>query len=189
MILNLMEYLISVIFLLSLNQTSAFHVDEEFKYVTLGSLIKLTHKSTSYKLHSHNVMYSTGSQQQRVRDCNKLKSQKIKCGQNIRLKHSETKKYLHSHYHTSVLSNNQEISAYEGSDSGDNWTLECSKTFWERENDVRLKHADTKMYLTTSSSYSFTQGPIPGQLEVHGYAIKNNNNIWIAQEGYYFQQE
>lgn len=47
---------------------------------------------------------------------------------------------------SSPLSGNQEVSAYgndgEG-DSGDHWYVDCGGDFWERDDDIRLKHADT----------------------------------------------
>lgn len=70
----------------------------------------------------------------------------IQCGSIIRLTHLTTKKNLHSHLFNSPLSGNQEVSAYgndgEG-DTGDHWYVDCSGDYWERDDDVRLKHADT----------------------------------------------
>lgn len=43
----------------------------------------------------------------------------IACGSTIRLKHVNTKGYLHSHRdHASPLSRQQEVSCYDGQDSG-----------------------------------------------------------------------
>ena len=47
------------------------------------------------------------------------------------------------------LPGNQEVSAFGGddsSDSGDNWEVECSSSqaqYWQRDENVRLKHVDT----------------------------------------------
>jgi dolichyl-phosphate-mannose--protein O-mannosyl transferase len=42
----------------------------------------------------------------------------IPCNSIIRLQHAGTNKFLHSHQHSSPLSNQYEISAFEGLDSG-----------------------------------------------------------------------
>lgn len=42
----------------------------------------------------------------------------IPCDSIIRLQHAGTNKFLHSHQHRSPLSNQQEISAFDGLDSG-----------------------------------------------------------------------
>lgn len=71
----------------------------------------------------------------------------IKCGDVIRLQHLNTARNLHSHLFTSPLSGNQEISAFgeHGTgDTGDNWIITCSGDYWERDDNVRLKHADTE---------------------------------------------
>ena len=49
----------------------------------------------------------------------------IKCGQRVRLLHMQTKKYLHSHLHVSPLSSQQEVSANNPTDGGDNWIVHC----------------------------------------------------------------
>ena len=41
---------------------------------------------------------------------------KVKCGATIRLIHTSTKKFLHSHHFRSPLSQNQEVSAYARED-------------------------------------------------------------------------
>jgi len=50
---------------------------------------------------------------------------RIKCGSVIRLKHLNTGRWLHSHKFRSPLSNQQEVSAFDGSDTGDNWEVRC----------------------------------------------------------------
>jgi dolichyl-phosphate-mannose--protein O-mannosyl transferase len=54
----------------------------------------------------------------------------VQCGDLVRLQHASTKRWLHSHLHASPLTHRQEISGYgedggAGSDTGDNWKLEC----------------------------------------------------------------
>ena len=71
----------------------------------------------------------------------------IKCGSVVRLQHLNTGRNLHSHLFSSPLSGNQEISAFgeHGTgDTGDNWTIVCPGDYWERDETVRLKHADTE---------------------------------------------
>ena len=54
--------------------------------------------------------------------------------------HATTKRWLHSHLHTSPLTHRQEVSGYGedggvGSDSGDNWRVECvgGAQLWGRD--------------------------------------------------------
>ena len=42
----------------------------------------------------------------------------VPCGSSIRLRHANTKNYLHSHLHLSPLSRQQEVSCFDGEDSG-----------------------------------------------------------------------
>ena len=49
---------------------------------------------------------------------------------------------------------------------------------------ISLEHADTKMYLSSDSKYSFGN-PIAGQLEVSARTYKGDTELWIAQEGIY----
>lgn len=103
------------------------------------------------------------------------------CGSSIRLKHSNTQGYLHSHHHQSPLSKQQEVSCYDGKDSGDNWKVMCSgEKTWLREKTVQLVHEDTGAYLSSFTSYTFGH-PIPGQLEVAGSKSSSKNSQWIAQ--------
>ena len=72
----------------------------------------------------------------------------VKCGGVVRLQHLQTKKFLHSHFFSSPLSHNQEVSAFanaEGDgDEGDNWTVDCSSDYWNRDEAIRLKHTATE---------------------------------------------
>lgn len=117
------------------------------RFVTCGSVLKLLNNDYRVRLHSHDVKYGTGSGQQSVtgtevqEDVNShwvVKSATgkicsrgdiIKCGTMIRLEHLTTGKNLHSHFFSSPLSSNQEISCYgddgEG-DTGDHWFVVCS---------------------------------------------------------------
>ncbi|XP_043574423.1 stromal cell-derived factor 2-like [Chiloscyllium plagiosum] len=178
----------------------------DLSYVTCGSVIKLLNTRHNVRLHSHDVKYGSGSGQQSVTgvteadDSNSYwrirgksdtvcqRGNPIKCGETIRLTHINTGRNLHSHYFTSPLSGNQEVSAFgengEG-DSLDNWTVMCSGTYWERKNPVRFKHTATEVLLSiTGEQYG---RPINGQLEVHGMQYSNQFNSWKVMEGIFMK--
>ena len=85
------------------------------KRVTCGSAIKLTHTATKAKLHSHGIGYGSGSGQQSVtgfpesndpggywqvfgtREEPCERGEDIADGRVIRLRHVQTRKWLHSH--------------------------------------------------------------------------------------------
>ncbi|KAF5277818.1 hypothetical protein FQR65_LT03799 [Abscondita terminalis] len=156
------------------------------------------------RLHSHDVKYGTGSGQQSVtgtelqEDVNShwlVKSETgkncargeiIKCGSTIRLEHLATGKNLHSHYFSSPLSSNQEISCYgdngEG-DTGDHWVVVCSGDHWSRDDSVMLKHVDTNQYLAASGR-TFGR-PINGQMEIVGVHSSSGSVHWQTSEGVY----
>lgn len=179
---------------------------EGFEFVTCGSTIKLSHDASKFRLHSHEVQYGTGSQQQSVTmvkaldDSNSLwtvvgdldkgcvRGNKIEAGKVIRLQHAATKRWLHTHKEfQSPLSNNQEVSAFGGKDesnTADHWKVEPEGKFWEREKTVRLKHIDTGMYLHATGTHQFNR-PIEGQREVCATAKASNLNKWVATEGFY----
>ena len=77
------------------------------------------------------------------------------------LRHMATGNWLHSHLHRSPLSNNQEVSAYEGKDEGNFWEIQ---TDFMRGQPVRFKHVETDKYLGMSPN-KFGH-PIPQQHEV-----------------------
>ncbi|KAJ9507700.1 hypothetical protein QJQ45_019127 [Haematococcus lacustris] len=174
--------------------------------VTCGSTVKLMHVATGFRLHSHEVAYSRGSQQQSVTayptadDGNSLWSitgtldtpclpgSSIKKGSKLRLQHVGTRKWLHSHHFQSPLSAQMEVSAFGSdneSDTGDVWTVEWDgkhKT-WKQDIKVMLKHQDTGGYL-----FSHPQrfgNPIAGQHEVCGVTRKDKQTEWQAAEGVY----
>ena len=178
--------------------------------VTCGSIIKLRHKAMGCRLHSHSVKYGSGSGQQSVTcfpgegDENSYWVVKgsftpgmesvdscpvgtvLKNGLQIRLEHAQTGTRLHSHLHQSPLSRQQEVSCYEGLDTGDNWIVELvgSGKELEKGDSFRLKHVDTGKYL---HSHNMQYGsPIPGQMEVTSVGSANSNTIWVAEEGVYY---
>ncbi|KAF0974242.1 hypothetical protein FDP41_006852 [Naegleria fowleri] len=179
--------------------------------VTCGSIVKLRHKGMNCRLHSHAVKYGSGSGQQSVTcfpgegDENSYWVIKgaysadkkgedscphgtvLKTGLTVRLEHAQTGGRLHSHLHLSPLSRQQEVSCYEGQDTGDNWIVELvssSSNALEKGDSFRLKHVDTGKYL---HSHNMQYGnPIPGQLEVTCVGSSNSNTIWVAEEGVYY---
>lgn len=175
--------------------------------VTCGSTLKLVHVPTKFRLHSHQVGYSRGSQQQSVtgfptgddaqsywvvhgpqeEPC--TPGSTFKKGSSIRLQHSSTRKWLHSHEYQSPLTNNQEVSAFgddNQSDDGDVWILEwdTKAKLWKQETKVRLKHKVTGHFLTSYDHAKFGH-PIGGQQEVCGHRQKNKNTEWQCGEGVY----
>ncbi|KAF9189254.1 hypothetical protein BGZ51_008198 [Haplosporangium sp. Z 767] len=189
--------------------STAPEIDDEFQKVTCGSSIKLTHEKSQYKLHSHQIPYGSGSGQQSITavpgkdDTNSLwtvmaqlghtcgRGEPVPCGSTIRLKHINTKKFLHSHHHHSPMSGGLEVSAYEGQDDGDNWEVECvnkKETYWTRESPVYLRHRNTGMYLSSSTKHVYGN-PIPGHQEVAAHHQQHQGDqTWSAQEGIYFAE-
>ncbi|XP_065176324.1 stromal cell-derived factor 2-like [Sycon ciliatum] len=174
-------------------------------HVSCGSTIKLLHAGHEIRLHSHEVNYGSGSGQQSVTgvkasdDVNSYwvvygryqhpctRGEAIKCGDVIRLRHTKTQHWLHSHHFTSPLSNNQEISCYAGNeglgDSGDNWLVQCTGGEWMKKKLVQFKHVDTGKHLHASGQ-TFNR-PIAGQYEIS--ACQSCGGIdWKATEGVYF---
>jgi dolichyl-phosphate-mannose--protein O-mannosyl transferase len=185
---------------------SAAASSDEVVQITYGTVLKLMHDRTKYRLHSHDVPYGSGSGQQSVTgfpnvdDANSYwivrpnpeSSEKqgnvIKTGTIIRLQHMKTRKWLHSHLHASPISGNLEVSCFGGdqeSDTGDYWRLmiEGSGTTWRLDERVRFQHIDTGSYLHShDKKYQRIAG---GQQEVCGIREKNRDNVWLAAEGVY----
>lgn len=98
---------------------------------------------------------------------------------------------MHSHLHVSPLSRNQEVSCYDGGDTGDDWKIQCEGEFWQRKSSVYLVHADTGTFLATEKNFEFNQMncrncPIRGQLEVHTRKSQSDQSEWVTAEGIYF---
>lgn len=172
--------------------------------VTCGSSIKLQHVATRFRLHSHEVSYSRGSQQQSVTayptgdDANSMwivhgppnepcgLGEPLRKGQKLRLQHAATRKWLHSHKFQSPLSSNQEVSAFGSdteSDGADVWAVEWDSKHkqWRQDVKVRIRHVDTAFVLY-SHDVKFGQ-PISGQQEVCCTDKKDKNSEWVAAEG------
>ena len=174
---------------------------EDYSLLTFGSALRLRHRTSGFHLHSHGINYGSGSGQQSVTavsqddDTNSLWQVReaqgspsvaigtpLACGDVIRLQHVGTRRYLHSHLHTSPLTNKQEVSGYgEGphSDTGDNWRVECpaasglhfGSPLPAKAPMVGVVHVDTGRALYTRRADEFNQHncrgcPIVGQLEI-----------------------
>ncbi|CAL5011609.1 unnamed protein product [Urochloa decumbens] len=174
--------------------------------ITYGSVIKLMHERTKFRLHSHDVPYGSGSGQQSVTsfpnvdDANSYwivrpqpdsaakQGDSITHGTIIRLQHMRTRKWLHSHLHASPITGNLEVSCFGGeneSDTGDYWRLEIegSGKTWRQDQRIRLRHVDTGGYLHSHDrKYTRIAG---GQQEVCGVGDKRPDNLWLAAEGVY----
>ena len=95
--------------------------------ITLGSIMKLQHQNSGFLLHSHEISWGSGSQQQSVTayptqgdgnsmwqiyarygESNFTHAAAIKCGSVVRFKHVKTGRWLHSHNnHRAPLSHKQ----------------------------------------------------------------------------------
>nr|XP_043606146.1 stromal cell-derived factor 2-like protein [Erigeron canadensis] len=190
----------------SSSSSTVYAANSEGVEITYGSVIKLMHEKTKFRLHSHDVPYGSGSGQQSVTgfpnvdDANSywivrpepetsVKSgDTIKSGTIIRLQHMKTRRWLHSHLHASPISGNLEVSCFgdDGkSDTGDYWRVEIegSGKTWKQDQRIRLHHVDTSGYLHShNKKYSRIAG---GQQEVCGVREKKADNIWLAAEGIY----
>ncbi|CAI0541012.1 unnamed protein product [Linum tenue] len=174
--------------------------------ITYGSVLKLMHEKTKYRLHSHEVPYGSGSGQQSVTgypnvddsnsywivrpvpDTNAKQGDTVTAGTVFRLQHMKTRKWLHSHLHASPISGNLEVSCFGGeneSDTGDHWRLvtEGGEKTWKQNQRVRLHHVDTGAYLHShDKKYQRIAG---GQQEVCAVREKRADNVWLAAEGVY----
>ncbi|XP_067142446.1 stromal cell-derived factor 2 [Centruroides vittatus] len=177
-----------------------------YSKVTCGSVIKLLNNNYKARLHSHEIKYGSGSGQQSVtgtdvqEDINShwvikgpngkhcTRGEPISCGDTIRLEHLITQKNLHSHLFSSPLSGNQEVSAFGDKgdgDSGDHWVVTCNGQYWDRKEDVRLKHVDTDAWLSISGH---TYGrPIRNQLEVCAVNYPDSSSYWRIAEGVFIK--
>lgn len=186
--------------------TPVYAATSEGVEITYGSVLKLMHEKTRYRLHSHDVPYGSGSGQQSVTgfpnvdDANSYwivrpspetsakQGDSIKSGAIIRLQHMKTRRWLHSHLHASPISGNLEVSCFGddgNSDTGDYWRLEIegSGKTWRQDQRIRLRHVDTSGYLHShDKKYSRIAG---GQQEVCGVREKRADNVWLAVEGVY----
>ena len=182
--------------------------------MTCGSAIKLQHVGTGFRVHSHDIKWGSGSQQQSVTAMNSMddpnslwvvkgahgtlcaQGSPVKNGQAVRFTHLKTQRNLHAHHFASPLTQQMEVSGYGNGGVGDHlddWVVETSGApEWRRGDRVRLKHRETGGYLH-SHAVRFDQSncggncPIMGQQEVTAFQNANDdNNWWQSAEGVYF---
>ncbi|KAJ2496518.1 hypothetical protein IWW47_003784 [Coemansia sp. RSA 2052] len=186
-------------------------IEEGWEYVTHGSSIKLAHVKSDTRLVLPQVSYGTGSQQQAVtahgdtastknfwvvekedEAGDVLRGTRIACGAKVRLVNSDSSHNLHSHgNHKSPISGAQEVSGFDGRDSGDLWTVECLQKdhkAWMRLAPVYFKHVETGWYLQSLPSKKYRQ-PIVGHQEVSAAKRPDSNAQWMALEGYYYKEK
>lgn len=192
--------------------------------------------TSNFYLHSHDINWGSGSGQQSVTayptlgDTNSMwqifgsidsdwmdfkLGRPIKCDSVIRLKHCNTKKWLHSHSnHRAPVSSQQEVSGFGSSDDntdyGDEWIIKClpnknkdknknnnddnnnNDNLWIRGQTIFLRHKQTKHYLFTSKKADFNDQncrncPINGQLEISCVPKRLKGAKWITHHGVYFR--
>ncbi|GJR11089.1 stromal cell-derived factor 2-like protein, partial [Tanacetum coccineum] len=180
--------------------STAYAAASEGVEITYGSVIKLMHEKTKFRLHSHDVPYGSGSGQQSVTgfpnvddansywivrpepDTSVKSGDNIKSGTIIRLQHMKTRKWLHSHLHASPISGNLEVSCFgddNNSDTGDYWRGSGGNVENEIKDKVASRHHG---FLHICKKYSRIAG---GQQEVCGVREKKADNVWLAAEGIY----
>ncbi|GFZ17240.1 stromal cell-derived factor 2-like protein precursor [Actinidia rufa] len=154
-------FAIAIFLFLTLDSDYALPVSaaSEGVQITYGSVIKLMHERTKFRLHSHDVPYGSGSGQQSVTGFPNVDD-----------------------------SNSYWVSCFGGegeSDTGDYWRLEIegSGKTWRQDQRIRLHHVDTNGYLHShDKKYQRIAG---GQQEVCGVREKRADNVWLAGEGVY----
>jgi dolichyl-phosphate-mannose--protein O-mannosyl transferase len=177
--------------------------------VVYYSIVKLQHNATDFLLSSIELNYQTGSTQQLVRGVNESKialaetywtllpaekvlesgakekhqGEPVKCGDKIILRHTVTSKTLHSHAITAQLGQGYEVSAFDGKDTGDIWTVECDheKGAIFVKDIFKLHHQDTGYYLNANKTGKYIK-EIMGEHEI--YCSESSDDAeWIVRHG------
>jgi hypothetical protein len=176
-------------------------VKEDMTIVKYGDYIKIKHWTTNHVLHSHSLNYSGGSGQQQVTgfigrnndDWWQILSATGKTGavshnDTIRLMHSSTKNYLHSHSGiASPVSGQQEVTCFNGMDTNNDWTLLATQTgvvhaglnvYWF------LTHVNTGFKLHSHPHYFDLGNGTDTQQEITCFNGHDDNNYWQCIEIY-----
>ena len=167
-----------------------------------GMQLKLQHKRTGCRLHSHDFRYPGGSLQQQVtgfygEDDNDwwrikaahgaaepLADTHVKDGDVIRLQHVATGRDLHSYnlFIPSPVTNQQEVSAWPCGHGNANcyWRVRLGQ---DDHGAIRLQHVNTKGhgYLHSHRRMLPCYGQGQGQCEVTVLGRKNRDNLWRVQ--------
>lgn len=176
--------------------------------ISYYSIIKLQHKATEKVLSSISINYQTGSTQQVVRGSPKekislaenfwsiypimnetiLQGKRLKCGDKLRLRHVNTRKWLHSHSIKSQHEKGYEVSGFEGpSDEGDVWILDCDSDIMHLGTPIRLIHNTTKYYLTVNPTGEYID-ELYGQNEVYG-SESSKDTEWFVRYGVFVDRD
>ena len=176
-----------------------------------GVQIKLQHKRTGCRLHSHDFRYPGGTRQQQVtgfygeddndwwrilpntgsRRARQRLGTHVKDGDVIRLQHVATGRNLHSHSLSvpSPVTNQQEVSAFGtgGGDANCNWRVRLGQ---DDHGAIRLQHVD---YWHGGHGYlhshrrmlpCYGQGQGQNEVTVYGRTVfgrKNRDDLWCVQ--------
>lgn len=181
--------------------------------ISYGSSIKLEHIGSGHRLHSHDIPYGSGSQQQSVTaypdggDVNSYwivkaahlaprrpSGQTVACGDTIRFQHLSTGRNLHSHLHRAPMTSDYEVSAYkdeskEGGrwfdgDTGDNWVVMCEGKGKDWKRKNMVRFKHVDTgYWLSSSKRNAFGHPTTGQLQVCSTYRKSGDTLWRAAEG------
>ena len=167
-----------------------------------GMQLKLQHKGTGRRLHSHDSRYPGGSKQQQVtgfdgdddNDWWVIKAAhgaaepaagtRVTDGDVIRLQHSQTGRNLHSHGITSPVTKQQEVSAFGTGGHGDtncNWRVRLGQ---DDHGAIRLHHVNTGR--GADHHYLHSHGRMlpwweRRQGEVTVFGGKDRDDLWRVQ--------
>ena len=172
-----------------------------------GMQLKLQHKGTGCRLHSHDFGCPGGSKQQQVTgfygeddndwwrikaahgEAEPLAGTHVEDGDVIRLQHVATGRNLHSHSIASPVTNQQEVSAFGtgGGDANCNWRVRLGQ---DDHGAIRLQHVDDwhggHGYLHSHRRMlpCYGQGQGQSEVTVYGRTVfgrKNRDDLWCVQ--------
>ena len=166
--MEVLSFLFHIIALLGAARASedSFIIEKEFQAVTCGSQVKLANKASGYRMHSHEITYSTGRFYLCLRIVLMLKS---------------------SDFFGHVNSGQQSITAFpSGSDPNSYFTIhgaygqpDCARGTPFKCNDiVRLQHLNTQKLL---HSHRGIGSPLSNIQEVSAYDRADTGDNWKVE--------